>query len=374
MKSKGRIVLSVLVVLLLVGLLGSCSGDDVTALGPRQSDPDSAQWVGTVTGTDLSYDGEPQVEVDFGDGYARSITVAHLGFPDCGGQGSVAEGVLRTRLAELLPAGVAVRVVRALSYGSLGSSGYVFTESSVAGPSSPEPMSSTAVSTSSVASSSSISPTAAPRERSSEEMLVPAGSATTTRSASVSSTTAGRASEPVSGSINEVLLSEGVAVVSPSVDLSIASDQPVDEQVETAMGFELEGNDAWFTYLVDASRSAWDASRGSQAACRNTDRPRVEEKARRDAEKARQEEAQARQDAIELEKYTEDAARRQAQREQLDAVRAGADGQLYTADDDNRESAFDGDGNLYLVPTPGYSSGGSGGGGGGFVCRRSRLC
>ncbi|MGW0022288.1 hypothetical protein ACWDUD_28575 [Rhodococcus sp. NPDC003382] len=70
---------------------------------------------------------------------------------------------------------------------------------------------------------------------------------------------------------------------------------------------------------------------------------------------------------------------RRQQQAQLDALRAGPDGRLYTADDDHTTYGFDADGNLYSVPTPAptYSSDGSGGGGGGgesWFCRRKWWC
>lgn len=360
LNKKWRIALVVLFLLLIVWLFRGCSTED-TALGPAQADPDAAEWVGTVVGTDLSYKDEPQVKVDFGDSTTQ-ITVARIHAPNCGGQKAAAKEALRQRLGDLLPAGTAVRVVRAVQHrglgGSLGvdllstSSGYVFTENPIVTP--PATLSLT---TSAVRSSTTTRATATPT--------------TTTSSPAATPTSNIQVVAPASGSVNEALLAEGYADLDPLVDLSVAATDSIDEQIDQA-DYEVGGDRQWFTHLLAANQSAWDASRGSQAACRIADQPRVEEKKRQDEEKARREaEAErARQE------WQAAEARRRAQQERLNELKAGPDGQLNTADDDHTNYAFDGEGSIYVVPAPTYSSGGSGGGGGGGggFCRRSRWC
>ncbi|MBM4653878.1 hypothetical protein GS462_26815 [Rhodococcus hoagii] len=88
--------------------------------------------------------------------------------------------------------------------------------------------------------------------------------------------------------------------------------------------------------MLDAYRAAWDNRVGLQALCRADD----------------------------------DAAIRKAeQRKELDRLKAGPDGVLYTSDDDKTLYRYDDAGNLY-VDTPSYSTGGGGGWGGG----ESRFC
>ncbi|WP_137726344.1 hypothetical protein [Prescottella subtropica] len=363
MKTKWRIALAVVFVLLIVGLFRSCSGDDETALGPVQADPEATEWVGTVVEADLSYKDEPQVKIDFGS-RTTQITVARIQVPYCGGQEAAAKEALRQRLSELLPADTAVRVVRAVNHyglgGSLGtdllstSSGYVFTENPVAVP--PATPSSTTAGTTTTTKSSAAT--------------------TTTKSSAATPTSDVQTVAPASGSVNETLLTEGYANLDPLIDLSVAATTSIDKQIDQA-DYKIGSDRQWFMRLVDANQSAWDASRRSQAACRIADQPRVEAKKRQEEEAARREAAaerarQERQAADEL---------RKAREEKLDALRAGPDGQLNTADDDHTTYSFDDDGNIYAVPVPSYSSGhsyssggGSGGGGGGFICRRSRWC
>jgi hypothetical protein len=166
-------------------------------------------------------------------------------------------------------------------------------------------------------------------------------------------------------------LAEGYADLDPFIDLSVAATKSIDEQIDQA--YKVGGDRQWFTHLLAANQSAWDASRGLQAACRIADQPRVEEKKRQEEEKARREaEAErARQEWQAAEEL------RKAQQERLNEKKAGPDGQLNTADDDHTNYAFNDEGEIYVVPAPTYSSGGSGGGGGGGgggLCRRSRWC
>ena len=64
-------------------------------------------------------------------------------------------------------------------------------------------------------------------------------------------------------------------------------------------------------------------------------------------------------------------AKFRAQQAQHDAVRAGADGQLGTADDDNAIYFFDEDGNMYAQPHQQQQRWRRRRG---FICRRSRWC
>lgn len=340
---KWKIAFAVIVVLLLIGMVRACSTDD-TELGPAQDDYDSAEWVGTVVGTDIEY-GSPAVEIDFGDNSPTSIKLAHLMSPDCTDDGAV-EASLRARLAELLPAGIAVRVVRQTSgsddYVSMSLvGGYIYTAAPLV-----------ATTTAPTTTTASATPTSTPSPT----------TTTTTATTTPSPTTTAPVSGPGPGSANEVLLAEGYAsIYDPELDFSIAAREPLDKQIDNAT--RRFGNDGpIFTRLVAASQTAWDTSTGTQAACRVADQPRVDEKLRRDEEdrlrREREEAASA--------KFWEEQARR-------DVITAGPDGQLGTADDDRRVYFTDENGNLY-TPSQTSSSGGGGGGGGGFICRRSRLC
>ncbi|MCC4306310.1 hypothetical protein [Rhodococcus sp. 3-2] len=95
--------------------------------------------------------------------------------------------------------------------------------------------------------------------------------------------------------------------------------------------------------MFAAYQNAWDNRIGLQAQCRDDDDAAI----------------------IKAEQKTE-----------LDRLRAGPDGTLYTSDDDYTKYKFDENGNIYIdAPTYTNSGGGSGGGGGGGgICRRSRWC
>lgn len=116
------------VALLLLGVAGSRVADVKTELGWPQADPLKSEWVGTIVSTDV-IGRLPTADIDFGKS-TRTITLARVEAPSCGADGDRAVQALRTRLADLLPAGTAVRVARA-SFGSFNmldsSAGYVFT-------------------------------------------------------------------------------------------------------------------------------------------------------------------------------------------------------------------------------------------------------
>lgn len=183
----------------------------------------------------------------------------------------------------------------------------------------------------------------------------PAPSTTTKASATSTAPAAG-------GSANEVLLAEGHgSIANPDLNFSIAASTPIDEQITAATSYVGEDT-AQFALLVSASQSAWDSSAGSQAACRIADQPRVDEKLRRDEE----ERIRAEKERI-----------RREQQAQLDALRAGPDGQIGTSDDDETQYYFNADGELDIRPdysSPSYSGGGGGGGGESLFCRKRWWC
>ncbi|WP_124396427.1 hypothetical protein [Rhodococcus wratislaviensis] len=330
MSKKWKIAGGAVVVLLLLGVAGSCGADEETELGRPQADPLKPEWVGTVVSTDVDSNRLPTADIDFGTS-TRRITLARVKAPSCGGDGDRAAQALRTRLADLLPAGTAVRVARASSRSFSttmldSSSGYVFTSAPLAA-------TTTATLTTTAAPTSISSPAPAP--------------STTTASAAGTST-----APAVGGSANEVLLAEGHgSITKPDLDFSIAASKPLNEQI-TAATRDTADDTAQFALLVSAAQSAWDSSAGSQAACRITDQPRADEKLRRDEEERIRREQQA----------------------HLDALRAGEDGQIGTSDDDETRYYYDADGNLDVRPdysSPSYSGGDGGGGGGGG---ESRFC
>lgn len=341
---KWKITIAVIVVLLLIGLVRACSSED-TELGPAQDDSDAAEWVGTVTGTDVAY-GRVTVNINFGDTHPKSIDLSHLAPPkDCTDDNEVAAGALRTRLAELLPVGTAVRVVRQMNgsadYPSMSIyKGYIYTATPLVAATAPAPTTTSTIATPVATSTAAPAPT------------------TTTPTATPTGTTVA-----APGSANEVLLAEGYAAIAdPDLDFSIAARLPLDKQI--ADGTSSIGVDGpMVTRLIAASRTAWDTSAGTQAACRIADQPRVDEKLRRDEE-----------ERVRRERREAENAKYQQQQEQREIKRAGPDGQLGTADDDNTYYSFDENGNMYAPSQTISGGGGGGGGGGGFICRRSRLC
>ncbi len=88
-------------------------------------------------------------------------------------------------------------------------------------------------------------------------------------------------------------------------------------------------NAARWTRLLTAYRHAWGTRSGLQALCRDDD---------------------------------DTAIVKEGQKAELDRLRAGPDGRLYTSDDDHSMYKFDENGNIY-VEAPAYTGGGGGGGG-----------
>lgn len=307
------------VVLLALGVAGWRVADMKTELGWPQANPSKSEWVGTIVSTNV-IGRVPTADIDFGES-TKTITLAQVKAPSCGADGDRAVQALYTRLTDLLPAGTVVRVARA-SFGSFNtldsSSGYVFTSAPlVATTTAPPPT------TAATASLSVSSPGPAP---------------TTTTASAISPAPAAR------GSANEVLVAEGLgSIANPDLDFSIAASLSLNEQIAAATSY-VAGDDDQFALLVSAGQSAWDSSAGSQAACRIADQPRVDEKLRRD------EEARIRDEKERI---------RREQQAQLDALRAGADGQIGTSDDDETQYYFNADGELDIRPdysSPSYSS------------------
>lgn len=334
---------AVLVILLILGLAGSCIVSERTDLGWKDDDYLSREWVGEIVSIEIdSFAGDSVVvvDIDFG-ARTKPIRLAHTKMLQCGPDPLSASAVVLERVTTLLPVGTAVRVVRfGPRVGDLDSQqGYIYTsEAAVAEPST------TSSPTTSEATPSKTTDTPAPTSTAldPEHSIAP---------------------EP--DSINEVLLEEGyTALANPDVDLSAAAEISIEEQIVDS-NLAYNGEIALFSRLLNANRSGWDTFAGLQAGCRADDQVRLDDKARRD-EETRQtiEREQARSNEI------------RAQRELLDAFRAGPDGILDTEDDDRRTARFDADGNLY-VPDFSSSDGGSGGSssssGGGF-CRHSRWC
>lgn len=356
MARKWKITFAVIVVLMLIGLVRACSSED-TELGPAQDDSEAAEWVGTVTRTDVTPYSGPTVEIDFGS-TPKSIGLAHLVTPtDCTDDNEAAAAALRTRLAELLPAGTAVRVVRQTSGSSdvlSYSGGYIYAATPLV-----------ATTTLTATTTSTTATPTAPTTESAAPTTTTASTTTTatpteTRGAPAPASAAPGSAAP--GSANEVLLAEGYAAIDdPDLDFSIAATEPLDEQI--AYATRSAGVDGpMVTRLISASQIAWDTSAGTQAACRIADQPRVDEKLRRDEE-----------ERLRRERTEASLAQIREQQAKREIIRAGADGQLGTADDDNRTYLTDDNGDLYIPSQTSSSGGGFGGGGGGFRCR-SRWC
>ncbi len=332
---------------LLLAMIGSCNDDDsssttknatpttttaIAALAPKDRDV----WVGTVAAHPTNYGFPPEIGIDLGNGYIESVAFAHLGEPVCGNYsaGDFRRTSIRSRIQQLLPVGTTVRVVRGREL--LGSKprftdeGFVFVEGTA---------------TSVGSDPSSVPPTTSPTATTTAPTST-VGKTTTTASETTSpepsapTTTAAVEEELL---VNEVLLREGFAVPDdPDIDLSVMASKTVEEQLHGPWALEVEPNISYFDRLLSAHRVAWDGSIGFIADCR--------------AKEAR--------DVLEKQ-----------QRDELDRIRRGPDGELGTSDDDTRLWRYDEDGNLSVyTPSVSSGSGGSGGGGGGGICRRSRWC
>ncbi|WP_016884980.1 MULTISPECIES: hypothetical protein [unclassified Rhodococcus (in: high G+C Gram-positive bacteria)] len=286
------------------------------------------EWRGSVLEYDVAAGSGPGLFIDV-DGQRTRVDLSHVGAVSCGGYAALESNraAVLGRLAELAPIGSGVRVVRSTSSagGSLPPGGYVYLSASEAGPSEETATApaSTTTSTSTVPTTtrmSSMTPTTTP--------------ATTTLAAAQSSTD----SDVI---LNEILLAEGFGTLDmPDINLSALAPIPLDQQLASAEKSNATAtNAARWTRLLTAYRHAWGTRSGLQALCRDDD---------------------------------DTAIVKEGQKAELDRLRAGPDGRLYTSDDDHSMYKFDENGNIY-VEAPAYTSSGGGGGGGGF-CRRSRWC
>lgn len=330
---------------LVLAMFGSCINDDGPSTNSIAAPTTSAQASPTTTsavpipvrkrveweGTVLDYDAAGSgagLYIDV-DGARTRVDISHVGAVTCGGY-TVSDSnraVVRQRLTELAPIGTAVRVVRSMP---LTPGGYVY----IAGP----------VDTIITATATDPTTTAGSTTESADTTT------TTTEMTSGSATTTGVPSTAnTSGTeilLNEVLLAEGLGTLDmPGINLSVLSTTSLDQQLAAARQSNNAAlNSLRWPALFTAYQNAWDNRIGLQAQCRADD----------------------------------DAAIIKAeQKAELDRLRAGPDGVLYTSDDDRTTYKFDDNGNIY-ADTPTYSSsggggsGGGGGGGGGFC--RSRWC
>ena len=330
---------------LVLAMFGSCINDDSPAPDSIAASTTSAQasptttsaapipvrqrteWEGSVVDYDAAASSGPGLYIDV-DGERTRVDINHVGAVSCGGYTAFDSNraVVLQRLTELAPIGTAVRVVRSMP---LTPGGYVYIAGSVDTtiPASATDPTSTAVST--TASSST--------------------TVTTTRKVSRSATTSAAASTVNASAdteilLNEVLLAEGLGTLDmPDINLSVLSTTSLDQQLATArQSNNAAPNALRWPALFTAYRNAWDNRIGLQAQCRADDDTAI----------------------VKAEQKTE-----------LDRLRAGPDGVLYTSDDDTSTYKFDDNGNIYIdTPTYTNSGGGGGGGGGGGICRRSRWC
>lgn len=311
--SKKKVGTGIAVVLALA-MLGSCVDDDERREDSAEGSPTTVTTTVPVrdrtewVGTVIEHDTYgAALTIDL-DGRQQTVGLAHVNAVTCGPNYSAGKDALRHRLTQLVPIGSTVRVARTVSSGGyLDDDGFVYVEHSS---SATAPIATTTSPTNS---------TAAP--------------ATTTAAVSPTSELAGTGT-----TVNLAVMSEGLANLGTRVNLSTLAPTPADTAIATLLTANSSGSAA--THLpkvVDAYRAAWDNRVGMQAICRADD----------DAALVRDE-----------------------QRRELDRLKAGPDGQLYTVDDDNTDYRYDENGTLY-VQEPTYSSGYSGGGGGGG---ESRFC
>lgn len=327
---------------LVLAMFGSCINDDAPSTNSIAAPTTSAlasptttsavpipvrkrvEWEGTVLDYDASGSGAGlYIDVD---GERIRVDISHVGAVICGGYtaSDSNRAVMRQRLTELAPIGTAVRVVRSLP---LTPGGYVY----IAGSADPTITATTTDPTTAAGSTTaSASTTTTTTEQTS-------GSATTTGVPSTANTSTG--TEIL---LNEVLLAQGLGTLDmPGINLSVLSTTSLDQRLAAArQSNNAAPNSLRWPALFTAYQNAWDNRIGLQAQCRADDDTAI----------------------IKAEQKTE-----------LDRLRAGPDGVLYTSDDDRTTYKFDDNGNIY---TPTYSNsggGGSGGGGGGGFCR-SRWC
>ncbi|MGW4337541.1 hypothetical protein ACWEK5_32735 [Rhodococcus koreensis] len=324
-----------------LALFGSCIDEDsrsersaAQAAAPSARTTTAAQvpvsqrpeWVGSVLEYDVAAGSGPGLYIDV-DGQRTRVDLSHVGAVSCGGYAAWESNraAVLGRLAELAPIGTGVRVVRATSAGgSLTPGGYMYLSASAAG-------------------GSEVSATTTPAPTTTATTpTTPRVSSTT--STSTTSTTAPAAAQSSTGSdviLNEILLSEGFGTLDmPAINLSALAPVSADQQLaEAARSNAASANAAHWPRLLTAYRHAWDIRSGLQALCRDDD---------------------------------DTAIVKADQKAELDRLRAGPDGQLYTSDDDRSTYKFDENGNIVEVPA--YTSSGGGVGGGGGFCRRSRWC
>lgn len=327
-------------------MIGSCNDDGssdtttnaapTTATTAPVAPKDRDVWVGTVAAHPNSYSFLPSIDIDLGNGQIESVTLAHIGEPVCGNYsaGDFRRASIRSRIQQLLPVGTTVRVVRGRELSGskprFTDEGFVFVGGSATGV---------------VSDTVSVTPTTSLTTTAPTSTVETTTTATTKTTSAEPGTTTTPASVKEALLVNEVLLREGFAVPDdPDIDLSVMASKTVEEQLHGPRALEVEPNISYFDRLLSAHRVAWDGSIGFIADCRA--------------------------------KEAQDILAKQ-QRDELDRIRRGPDGELGTSDDDTRLWRYDDDGNL-TVYTPSVSSsggsGGSSGGGGGGFCRRSRWC
>lgn len=328
-----------------LALFGSCIDEDsrsdrsvTQAAAPSARTTTAAQvpvsqrpeWQGSVLEYDVAAGSGPGLYIDV-DGERTRVDLSHVGAVSCGGYAALESNraAVLSRLAELAPIGTGVRVVRATSAagGTLTPGGYVYLSAPAAG-----------------ASEVSATTTPAPTTTATTPTTTRVSSTTPTSTSSTTTTTASGAAQSSTDSdvlLNEILLAEGFGTLDmPAINLSALAPVSADQQLAAAVKSNAApANAAHWPRLLTAYRHAWDTRSGLQASCRNDD---------------------------------DTAIVKAAQKAELDRLRAGPDGQLYTSDDDHSTYKFDENGNIY-VEAPAYTSSGGGGGGGGF-CRRSRWC
>ncbi|MGW6661266.1 hypothetical protein [Rhodococcus sp. NPDC055024] len=331
---------------LVMAMFGSCINDDGPSTNSIAAPTTSAQASPTTTsavpipgrkrveweGTVLDYDAAGSgagLYIDV-DGERTRVDINHVGAVTCGGYtaSDSNRAVVRQRLTELAPIGTAVRVVRSMP---LTPGGYVY----IAG-SADTTITASATEPATTAGSTASSMESADTTTTTTEKT--SGSATTTGAPSTANTSTG--TEIL---LNEALLAEGLGTLDmPGINLSVLSTTSLDQQLAAArQSNNAAPNSLRWPALFTAYQNAWDNRIGLQAQCRADDDASI----------------------MKAEQKTE-----------LDRLRAGPDGVLYTSDDDRATYKFDDNGNIY-VDTPTYSSsGGGGGGGGGGICRRSRWC
>ncbi|MBH0120020.1 hypothetical protein I0Q12_11035 [Rhodococcus sp. CX] len=347
---KKRIGIGAVAVVAVLGLAGSCLNNnvDTEATVPNSTIPKASAassptfeeepvWTGTVqqiVAASGGSGGVPSIIIDAA-GRQQRIDLANIRPFNCGDYSwadSPPAVALFSRVRELLPVGTQVRAVR-----DMVSSVY---------PGVPLPTGayvSVVTASTQTTSAPAATPTSASTPAPTTVSSTTTSSQTPTPSGSDSTESPAPAAAP-DDTINALLVSEGVAEPSPSVDLSPFATAPVDEQIASAK--DSLGNVTARRYwpgMYAAFEAAWEGRIGRHAECRARDDRRLLE---------------------------------QQQQGELDRIRRGLDGVYGTDDDDRNTYKFDDDGNLYLdtpyvPPTPHVPSTSGGGGGGGFnLCRR----